>query len=149
MEATAMTQDEATQAMQHYYDALNTHDLAVVPSIYDERLELDDDAWPELIVGHEGARAFLTSYWTSFPDVIHELVEPPFLASDGKRIAVRVRAFGTHLGLLPPSFAPTGNSFVSEFASFYEIEKGRMLRGRAISNLLKVALQLKLMPELQ
>jgi hypothetical protein len=58
------------------------------------------------------------------------------------------RPFDTHLGLLPPSFAPTGNSFVSKFASFYEIEKGRMLRGRAISDLLKVALQLKLMPEL-
>lgn len=129
------------------YEVLSRHDPSDLGTVFAEDVVFHDDAWPEVLRGLNQVRGFLHVVWRAFPDATWELVDGPFLSEDGRGVAVRSRITGRMLGPLdPPGLAPTGSPVEIEYGGFFEVEAGRIRRGRVLLNMQAVAVQVGAAP---
>ncbi|HXF35934.1 MAG TPA: nuclear transport factor 2 family protein [Actinomycetota bacterium] len=132
---------------QRACEVLSAHDPELLGSLFAEDVVFEDDAWPEVIRGLDQLERFLGVVWRAFPDARWEIVDGPFVAEDGRGLAVHGRISGRMLGPLdPPGFAPTGQPISFEYAGFFEIGGGLVRRGRVILNLQAAAIQVGAAP---
>lgn len=143
-----MTDIESARAIvDRFYALLNERDVGNIPEVLTEDVVFDDDIWPDLIRGHAELERFLSSLWRAVPDFRFTLRAGPYVAEDGSSIAVRVQAGGTFSGPLdPPGYAPTGRPVTAEYGGFFELERGRIKRGRVILNVNDVGVQIGALP---
>ena len=149
-----MTAAEIATAGRAIFESLmrlfNERDVAAIPAVYTEDLEYRDDAWPGVARGHAGLESMFTALWRMAPDIRFELIDGPYLSEDGRRAAVRWRVAGTMTGPWnapgSPTLAPTGRPITGEIGGFYELEGGRVRRGRVIANQLDMAVQFGALP---
>jgi steroid delta-isomerase-like uncharacterized protein len=148
--ATASDQFDHASArgrFEQIYALLNEHDVDELSVVFTEDVEFRDDAWPHPIHGLAEMAHFLTALWHAVPDLRFELQEGPYLADDGRHVAVRVVASGTATGRYdPPGFDPTNGRLAAEYGGFFELAGGRIRRGRVILNMNDVALQVGAAP---
>jgi predicted ester cyclase len=83
----------------------------------------------------------------AMPDVRVEIVDGPYLASDGDGVVVRLRIRGTMTGPLdPPGFAPTGGPLEFETAEFSRFEHGLLAQHTVVLSMLALARQIGAVP---
>jgi hypothetical protein len=84
----------------------------------------------------------------TMPDVQIELIDGPYLSSDGTGAAVRLRVSGTMTGpLTPPGFAPTRGPLSFETAEFSRFRGGLLAHHTVVLNMLDLARQIGAVPQ--
>lgn len=117
-----------------------------VKELFSHDVEVQDDGG-EPVHGRTEMEDFLDAVWRAFPDFRVELVDGPFLASDGSGFAVWGRLSGTMRGPLdPPGFAPTGRRVSTDFGGFYESRGDLLCRARIIIDTRAIAVQIGALP---
>lgn len=92
-------------------------------------------------------RTFLTSIWTTFPDLSFTLPAPPLLAVDGSRAAQMWNLSGTFLGPEPSGFAATGKHVDQVGLDHFEFRDGLLCRYSAFYDVTSSGRQMGLVPE--
>ena len=129
-----------------WVEAWNAHDADRLVSFCTDDVVWEDPAAPGIAHGHDGAREFLSTVWTIFPDLEFTLPHPPLLATEGPRAAQVWRLSGTFLGPDPTGFAPTGKHVDQIGIDTYEFRDGLVCGYRALYDVSESLRQMGLSP---
>jgi steroid delta-isomerase-like uncharacterized protein len=141
-----------------WLEAWNSHDLDALTGLVTEDIVWEDPAmFGETVHGRAEFREFARLFFEALPDVRFDPTEPPYLATDGIRMAAPWRMTGTMTGELAwwgkrygarrPAFAPTGRAADLEGVDLYEFRDGLLARWTIVYDLLGLSQQLGLAPE--
>jgi steroid delta-isomerase-like uncharacterized protein len=139
----------ARRFLERLYAAVNAHDAEAVAALCTEDVVWEDPAAQQPLHGREAVRRFHRDImFRVLPDVRIELVDGPYLAFDGTRVAVRSRISGTMTGPMePPGFAPTGGALEFESAEFWQFDGDLLARQSVILDMLALARQIGAAPQ--
>jgi steroid delta-isomerase-like uncharacterized protein len=140
-------EDFVRSFVQTWVDAWNRHDAEAIIGLCAPDVVWDDPSLPEAVRGREAVREFLGDVWTTFPDLMFTLPEPPLVAVDGPRAAQVWQMSGTMLG--PDAwagFAPTGKRIEQPGVDLYEFRDGLVSHYRGRYDLSESARQMGLAP---
>jgi predicted ester cyclase len=145
---TPLDDRTAREFLARLHGAVNAHDAGALAALCAEDVVWKDPAALEPLHGRDAVYRFhRDTMFRSIPDVRVELIDGPYLAPDGSRVAVRLRISGTMLGpMIPPGFAPTGAPLQFETAEFSELEGGLLARHRVMLDMLALARQIGAAP---
>jgi predicted ester cyclase len=131
------------------YAAVNAHDAEALAALCHENVVWSDPAAGAVLRGREAVYRFHhDTMFRALPDVHVELVDGPYFALDGARVAVRLRIGGTMTGPLdPPGVGPTGDRIEFETAEFSKVEGGRLIEQHVILDMLGLARQIGAVPK--
>lgn len=134
--------------LSRLHAAVNAHDAAAVAALCSENVVWEDPAAPGLLKGREAVYLFhRDTMFPAIPDVSVTIVDGPYIALDGRSVAVRLRIGGTMTGpMVPPGFAPTDNAVAFETAEFSHFENGLLARHTVILDMLSLARQIGAVP---
>jgi steroid delta-isomerase-like uncharacterized protein len=133
----------ARKSLLRFYDAVNRHDPdgfddLMAPGFVDHEVP---EGFPE---GPEGAKQYIGSMMTAFPDVHFE---PLDTAVEGHNISARARMTGTHTGEFL-GIPATGKSVDLEFCDWVRFDDdGRAVEHWGYADNLKLLQQLGVVPE--
>lgn len=99
------------------------HDLDAIDEFVADDAVMHDNLTPEPTRGPEGAREFIESVLSAFPDVQVEITD---LVAEDDRVADRFRATGTHEGEFV-GVEPTNEEVTVTGTSIYRIEDGQFV----------------------
>lgn len=120
------------KVLARYYEALNSHDPAVLAEFVADDIVFDDDFLQRQVI--HGSAAFCELFvglWSVFPDLTFTILDGPFFAEGNPRFAVHTKITGTlaapapHLGL-----TKVGGAAEMEFMGVYELAGERVARIR-------------------
>lgn len=139
----------AEDALASLHAAVNAHDAAALAALCADDVVWSDPAAPELLRGRDAVLSFHRNImFRALPDVRVEVVDGPYLASDGCGTATRLRISGTMTGPLdPPGFAPTGGVVSFETAEFSRFVRGLLARHVVVLDMLALARQIGAVPK--
>ena len=145
---TLATESSARAFLDRLHAAVNRHDADALAALCVDDVLWDDPAAAEPLRGREAVRRFHRDMmFQALPDVRVELIDGPYFALGGSRVAVRLRIAGTMTGPLdPPGFAPTGARIEFETAEFSELDAERLVRHRVVLDMLGLARQIGAVP---
>lgn len=139
----------ARQFLQRLHAAANAHDAQAVAALCCDDVVWEDPAAPHTLHGRDAVLRFHRDImFPALPDSRIELIDGPYIALDGKGLAVRLRIGGTMSGpLTPPGFAPTGGHLSFETAEFSHFEDGLLAHHTVVLNMLDLARQIGALPQ--
>jgi len=105
-----------------------------------------DPLLPQPLVGAQAVLDFTLTNFHTFPDLVCEIPEPPYLSEDGKRAVFYWRLSGTMKGALPNGVPATGKFVSVEGMDRWEFRDGRICRYRAFYDVMDLLKQCGLMP---
>jgi predicted ester cyclase len=128
--------------------AVNAHDVNALVELCCDDVVWQDPAAPHTLRGRDDVRWFHQHVmFAALPDVQIELIDGPFISSDGSGLAVRLRIEGTMSGTLdPPGFAPTRGRLRFETAEFSRLRGGLLAEHVVVLDMLNLARQIGAMP---
>jgi steroid delta-isomerase-like uncharacterized protein len=95
-----------------YFAAWNSRDIDVALRIVTTDVVWSDPSLPAPLAGSEQARAFFESVWAAFPNLTFEMIGPPLVDFESRRVAHEWVMRGKDSGTgFPPGREATGNSF--------------------------------------
>jgi steroid delta-isomerase-like uncharacterized protein len=123
-----MDNETRRKALVRYYEALNTHDPALLAEFVAEDIVFDDDFLQrQLVHGSAAFCALFEGLWDAFPDMTFRILDGPFFAEGNPRFAVHTVITGTlakpvpHLGL-----SKVGGAAETEFMGVYALAGERV-----------------------
>jgi len=119
-----MPEQESIRVARAVFDAWNAHDLEAHAKLVDDNHIFESDTIPAPLKGREGARAFMSTYITAFPDLHLDVAQ---IFASGEFVAVRWTSTGTHRGDLM-GIAPTNRAAVTHGCSILEVRYGKLVR---------------------
>ena len=125
-------------------EAIDAHDADAIAALCSEDVIWLDPATPQPLHGRAAVCAFhRDGLFRAIPDVHFEIVDGPYFAQEGQRVAVRTRLGGTMTGpLAPPGFAPTGRHVEFETAEFWVFDGELLSRNTVVLDMLALARQI-------
>jgi steroid delta-isomerase-like uncharacterized protein len=102
-------------------EAWNAHDPDRLTKLVDEKWLAESDTIPAPVNGREGARQFMQTYITAFPDL--RLDVDQMLASE-EFVVTRWTATGTHRGVLM-GIPPTNRKTVTHGCTVVQFKNGK------------------------
>lgn len=134
----------AHQILVTLLDALNTHDLTRLPTVFSPFFRGTDCAQAGVIRGLDGLEASLQCYLTAFPDLSLHLID----AQIGEQgVAVYWTARGSHRGMWM-HIPPTGREVNVQGMWMLHVEKGRIVRARSVWDVAGLLRTIGLLPDL-
>ena len=138
---------EVREFVERWTAAWNSHVPERLLELMTEDIVYDDPAAPHTLRGHADVREFLGLTWRAMPDLEFRVADGPFLESGGDRVSLRWSGTATFTGpLVPPGFAPTGQSASFDGFDLYEFREGRVCRLRTVYDMMDFSRQLGLLP---
>jgi ketosteroid isomerase-like protein len=129
------------------YDSFNRGDIEGVIRASSPAVTVEFVAWEQKAAGHEGLRAFLTTWKTMAPDGAVEVLSQ-FSGDEG---VVNECVFrGTNTGkLVSPEgeIDPTGRDFAVRFCELFRITDGKLVSLTNYADTATLLVQLGLMPQ--
>ncbi len=124
-----MSEDVAADVANQLLAAWNDRDLDAFTAMLSDEIEWYDPSMPEPPArGRAAVREFAESILHAFPDFRYEIVPPLCTAADASRCAIAWRISATHLGTMPPGYAPTGRRVSMEGVDVLDIRDGLITR---------------------
>jgi len=118
-----MDNETRRKTLVRYYEALNTHDPAVLAEFIAEDIVFDDDFLQrQLVHGSAAFCALFEGLWDAFPDLTFRILDGPFFAEGNPPLR---RAHGDHRDVGQAGAAPGS-------------EQGRWGRGDRVHGCLRV-----------
>jgi steroid delta-isomerase-like uncharacterized protein len=132
-----------------YLAAWNAHDVEAIVGMVADDVAWDDPALPKTFFGREGVRHFAEATFKTFPDVVVEELEPPYLSTTRPKAFAPYRFSGTMRGDWEPmNIAATGARVSFEGIDQWEFRGELMSRYNTSYDLMDVARQMGVMPPL-
>jgi predicted ester cyclase len=146
--AQHLDERSARRFLERLHAAVNAHDAQAVAALCTTDVVWEDPAAPEPLHGREAVYRFHRDImFRALPDVRIELIDGPYVALDGTRIAAHLRIAGTMTGPMePPGFAPTGGPVKFETAEFSHIDGDLLARHTVVLDRLALARQIRAVP---
>jgi steroid delta-isomerase-like uncharacterized protein len=129
------------------YDAFNRGDIEGVVNASSPDVTVEFVAWEQKVTGHDGLRAFLSTWKTMAPDGAVEVLAQV----NGEESIVNECVFrGTNTGnLMGPDgeIGPTGRAFAVRFCEIFRITDGKLVSLTNYADTATLLAQVGLMPE--
>lgn len=137
---SSQPQQTQTEVVQRLFDGIDDHDLDVMEELLAEGYTTDiyRSGTGESIDGREGMKELWSEYWEAFPDLTGVSTE---LISEDDRVAVFREEEGTHEGDFR-GIAPTGEEITFEYAGYFVVEDGQIVKGHFLGNIMNLLQQL-------
>ncbi|GAB4128302.1 MAG: hypothetical protein Fur005_46670 [Roseiflexaceae bacterium] len=129
------------ELVQQFYRAVDAGDTSVVKQLFHPEWENIDPSLPPLR-GHEGAKALIEMFTTSFPDFRSQIV---LMAAEGERVAVHAHHSGTHQGTFL-GVPPTGRQVSTTATGIFTCRDGQIVQNRVIFDAFGLLQQLGVIP---
>jgi steroid delta-isomerase-like uncharacterized protein len=130
-----------------YLAAWIAHDVAAILAMLAEDIVWDDPGLPNTFNGREAVRHFLEATFTTFPDLVIEELEPPYVSPARAKVLVPYRFTGTMRGDWEPmNIAATGARVSFEGIDQWEFEGEQMSRYTTYYDSMDLARQMGVMP---
>jgi steroid delta-isomerase-like uncharacterized protein len=142
-----VTTEFAAEAVRRFVAAWNSHDPALLVELCQPDVEWED---PAIEGGHmtglDALRDWLADMYAAFPDLTFEVVEPLFVAADGRSFGQQWSAHATmrgpYLGM-----EPTQRAVDFDGIDLHAYREGSLASVRTIYNQMPVAVQVAAAPE--
>jgi steroid delta-isomerase-like uncharacterized protein len=115
------------------------------------KLVTDDIRWADPLLpapaqGRKAVADLMLASFRTFPDLTCDILDPPYLSADGKRVMFHWRLSGTFKGPLPNGIPPNGKRMSIEGVDRWEFRGGLISDYQAFYDLAALLKQLGLMP---
>ena len=143
--------------LEGWLRAWNSHDVEALDELITDDITWEDPAmFGEPAHGRAEFKAFAASFLRGLPDVRLQTTDPPYVATEGTRLAHAWHLSGTFTGPLARwekrfgpnavAFAPTGRRLNLEAVDLYELRDGRLAHWKLLYDLFDFSQQLGLIP---
>ena len=132
------------QLLLSLHEALNTHDLTRLQSLFATHFRGQDCAQPGMVCGPEGVRETVQTYIQAFPNLHLQLID---VQIGDQGVAAFWTAQGTHRGPWK-NIPPTGQAVSIQGMWMLHIEKGRITRARSVWDVAGLLRTIGLLPDL-
>jgi steroid delta-isomerase-like uncharacterized protein len=137
-----MSVEEQSAVVNEWIEAWNKQDLAAARELLTHDYVRHDANLPE-VSGRHNAVDFVSSVWSSFPDLHLDLEQS--IVQD-QNVAVRLTVRGTHLGPFL-GIPATGRHIRVEVIETYRLTEGRIAEQWVILNVMGLMQQLEVLPD--
>ena len=116
-----MAQQDNLKLARQTIEAWNAHDPDRLAKMVDEKWLAESDTLQAPVNGPQGARAFVTTYITAFPDLRLDVDQ---MLAEGDFVVTRWTATGTHRGVLM-GIQPTQRRVVTRGCTVAQFKNGK------------------------
>jgi steroid delta-isomerase-like uncharacterized protein len=143
----AVTQEFINDFVRRYAAAWTKKESASSPL---QALITEDVHWADPMLPQPGkdsatALMLLEASFTAFPDLTCDIMDPPYVAADGKSVLFHWRLSGTMNGPLPTGAQPTGKRMSVTGVDRWEFRDGRICHYQAFYDLSSMLRQVGLL----
>jgi steroid delta-isomerase-like uncharacterized protein len=144
----ALTQEFINDFVRRYAAAWTKKESASSPlqALITEDVYWADPMLPQPGQGSATAMMLLEASFTAFPDLTCDIMDPPYLAADGKSVVFHWRLSGTMNGPLPTGAQPTGKRMSVTGVDRWEFRDGRICHYQAFYDLSTLLRQAGVLP---